>query len=56
MEMYVIFVSIERFDPERRVFLHRGVEAFPEFDEYIWLEEFPAVLRAPDDMVLMLIR
>lgn len=52
----MIFISIECFDPERRVFLHRGVEAFPEFGEYIRLEELPSVLRAPHDMVLVLIR
>ena len=52
----MIFIGVECFDPERRVFLHRAVEAFPEFDEYIRLEEFPAVLGAPYDMVLVLIR
>ena len=53
--MYVILIGVEHFNPQRRIFLHRGVEDFFEFGEHIGLEEFSSVLGAPDDMVLVLI-
>lgn len=51
----MVFVGVEAFDPERRVFLHRGKEDFLEFSEYVVLQEFPSVLRAPYDVVLVLV-
>lgn len=56
LDVYMILVGVQCLDPERRVFLHRGVETFPEFDENVGLQEFPSVLRTPYDMVLVLIR
>ena len=53
--MYVVFIDVHCFNPERRVFLCGTVQDFLEFDEYIGLQYLPAVLCAPDDMVLVLV-
>ena len=55
LEVYVVFIGVEAFDPERRIFLHRGIEDFLEFGEHVGFEELPSVLSAPDDVVLVLV-
>ena len=52
----MIFVSVHAFNPQRRVFLHRGVEDFLEFAQDVGFQELSSVLGAPDDVVLVLVR
>ena len=51
----MVFVGVECFDPERRIFLHRGKEDLFELLEHVLLQELSSVLSAPDDVVLVLI-
>ena len=51
----MILVGVESFDPERRVFLYRGVQYFFELNQNIRFQYPAAVLGTPDDVVLMLV-
>ena len=52
----MIFVSVHALDPERWVFLAGFKEYFLEFLQHVGFEYLSAVLSAPYNMVLMLVR
>ena len=51
----MIFVCVQRLNPERRILLDRGVEAFLEFFQDVGFEKLSSGLGAPDDVVLVLV-
>ena len=51
----MIVVGVHARDVERRMLLHDRVQRSLELDEHVRLQYLPAVLCAPDDMILMLV-
>ena len=51
----MVTVSIDSKDMERGIFLHGLIKYFQQLVFYRWNDELPAILGAPDDMILELV-
>lgn len=51
LQVDVIFVSGQLFDPQRRVLLERLIETSSKLFNYIWLEVLSSVFSSPDHVV-----
>jgi hypothetical protein len=55
LKVEMVLIDVEGMNVERRIFLRDGVERTDEHIFDVGLEELAAVLRAPDDVVLVLV-